>query len=57
MFQLCYHQHGGSGLGFTYEGVQQMPLSDLQWYLERLERQRSSEAEQIRRGAPKLKSA
>lgn len=43
IFALCYHQHGGSGLSFSYAGVQDMPLADFQWYLERLADARSRE--------------
>jgi hypothetical protein len=57
IFQLCYQQHGGSGLNFSYEGVQQMPLSDFSWYLERLDRARSREAAAVQRAAPKLRRA
>lgn len=55
MFRLCYHQHGGSGLGFSYDGVQEMPLADLTWYLERLEQARSDDAQALKRGAPALR--
>jgi hypothetical protein len=57
IFQLCYQQHGGSGLNFSYEGVQQMPLSDFTWYLERLESARSKETHAIEAASPKRRSA
>ena len=48
IFRLCYQQYGGSGLGFSYEGVQEMPLSDFQWFLDRLETERSREHDAIK---------
>jgi hypothetical protein len=43
VFRLCYHQHGGSGLSFDYRGLMDMPLSDFNFYLERLEDERRKE--------------
>jgi hypothetical protein len=48
MFRLCYTQHGGSGLGLTFSDVQEMPLADVQWYIERLEEARRDESSAIR---------
>ena len=48
IFQLCYHQHGGSGLSFTYASVMDMPLADLQWFLDRLDDERKKEASKLK---------
>lgn len=53
IFRLCYTQNGGSGLSFSYEGVQEMPLSDFQWFLDRLDRARASERDAIQRARGK----
>lgn len=49
VFRLCYHQHGGSGLTFTPEYVDNLPVADAIWYAERLAREREHEADEIRK--------
>lgn len=48
VFALCYAQHGGSGLSFTYDNVMDLSLSDMRWYAERLSDARRTEASRIR---------
>ena len=43
VFKLCYTQHGGSGLSFSYEGLMDMPLDDFLFYLDRLDTERQHE--------------
>jgi hypothetical protein len=54
MFQLCYTQHGGSGLGLTFGDVQEMPLADVRWYLERLGEARRQETDAIKSAAKRV---
>lgn len=47
MFQVCWRQHGGSGLGVTVGEVLEMSTADRDWFIERIGRQRSREAHEI----------
>ena len=47
MFQLCWHQHGGSGLAITYAEALELPLQDFSWLIERIGTQRSREAREL----------
>lgn len=49
MFQLCWVQHGGSGLGWTRAEALELDLAELDWWLERVGEQRSKEARAIER--------
>ena len=51
VFQMCWRQHGGSGLGFTLSEVDDLFVSDLHWYLERVDKQRSAEARELEKAA------
>ncbi len=51
MFQLCWRQHGGSGLGVTYSEALELPLADRDWLLERIGTQRTREAREIEKAA------
>ncbi len=41
---MCWHQHGGSGLGLTMSEALEMSTRDRDWFLERIGDQRSQEA-------------
>ena len=47
MFQLCWRQHGGSGLGVGLGEALDLPVGDRDWLLERIGTQRSREAREI----------
>ncbi len=47
MFQVCWRQHGGSGLGVTMAEVLEMPTSDRDWLIERIGQQRGREAKEL----------
>jgi len=47
LFQLCWRQHGGSGLGATLSEALELPTTDRDWLLERIGRQREREAREI----------
>ena len=51
LFQLCWHQHGGSGLGVTVGEVLEMTVADRDWFLERMGEQRSREARELEQAA------
>lgn len=49
MFALLYVQHGGSGMpGLHYDHVLELSLDEVEWYADRLDAQRSREAQAIR---------
>ncbi len=50
---MCWHQHGGSGLDVTLSEALELPTSDRDWLLERIEAQRSREAREIERASKK----
>ncbi len=47
MFQMCWRQHGGSGLGVSMTEILEMPTCDRDWFLERIGQQRGREAKEI----------
>ena len=49
LFQLCWQQHGGSGLGVAVGEALELPTSDRDWLIERIGGQRSREAHEIER--------
>jgi hypothetical protein len=51
LFQLCWHQHGGSGLSLTLGDALELPISDRDWLLERIGEQRSREARELEKAA------
>ena len=51
MFQLCWHQHGGSGLAITYADALDLTLGGRDWFLDRIGTQRSREAHEIAKAA------
>ena len=50
-FQLTWHQHGGSGLAFSYEALLELPVAERNWWLARVAEQREREAEAIAQAA------
>ena len=53
MFQICWHQHGGSGLGVTMGEALDLPIQERNWLLERIGEQRSREAREIEQASRK----
>jgi hypothetical protein len=51
IFQLCWTQHGGSGLGWTRTEALELDLAELSWWLERIDDQRTREARALERAA------
>jgi hypothetical protein len=51
LFQLCWHQHGGSGLSVDLAEALEMTPMDRDWFLERIGDQRAKEARQIEKAA------
>ena len=51
VFQLCWRQHGGSGLGITVGEALELPVGDRDWLLERIGTQRSREARELEKAA------
>jgi hypothetical protein len=51
MFQLCGHQHGGSGLAITFADALDLPVHDRDWLIERIGGQRSKEAKELEKAA------
>jgi len=51
VFQLCWHQHGGSGLALDVGTALEMHTSDRDWLLERIGEQRSREARELEKAA------
>jgi hypothetical protein len=47
MFQLCWHQHGGSGLSLTLSDALDLAVQDRNWLIERIGSQRSREANEL----------
>ena len=44
LFQLCWQQHGGSGLAVTLDDALDLPTTDRDWLIERIGSQRAREA-------------
>ena len=51
MFQVCWRQHGGSGLGVSMSEVLEMTISDRDWLIDRIGQQRSREAKEIEKAS------
>jgi hypothetical protein len=51
IFQLLYHQHGGSGLTLTLDDVMDLDLDRIRWLLQRLGEQREKEARELENAA------
>jgi hypothetical protein len=51
VFQLAWHQHGGSGLGISWREALEMTTADRDWLLERIGAQREREAREIEKAA------
>ena len=51
IFQLCWRQHGGSGLGFTLREALELPVDEFEWFLERVGTQREREASDLKKAA------
>ena len=51
MFQVCWRQHGGSGLGVSMSEVFAMPISDRDWLIDRIGQQRGREAKEIEKAS------
>jgi len=56
VFQVCWRQHGGSGLGVSVTEVLEMPTSDRDWFLERIGSQRGREAKEIEKAGRSSRS-
>ena len=53
LFQLCWTQHGGSGLHCSITEALDLDISERDWMLERIEEQRKKEAAELRKAARK----
>lgn len=53
LFQLCWQQHGGSGLAITFTDALELPTTDRDWLLERIGQQRTLEAKELQKAARK----
>jgi hypothetical protein len=53
VFQLAWHQHGGSGLAISYGDALDLTVADRDWLSERIGTQREREANAIERAAKK----
>ena len=51
MFQLCWQQHGGSGLSISMAEALELSTTDRDWFLERIGEQRNREARAIEEAA------
>ncbi|RJS14252.1 hypothetical protein DRW03_35140 [Corallococcus sp. H22C18031201] len=51
LFNLCWQQHGGSGLAASLGDALELPTSDRDWLLERIGQQRSHEAKALGQSA------
>jgi len=47
-FNLGYHAHGGSGLGYSWDVVAEMPVDEIIWNLRKLDETRTEEGKKIR---------
>ena len=48
---MCWHQHGGSGLGISMTEVLALNVDEFEWYVERIGLQREREARAIEKAA------
>jgi hypothetical protein len=51
LFQLCWQQHGGSGLHVTLADALELPATDRDWFLERVGEQRAREAKELEKAS------
>ena len=51
LFQLCWQQHGGSGLLATLEDALSLTVRDRDWLIERIGEQRAKEAKELEKAA------
>lgn len=49
-FALMWHEYGGSGLGMSWNDVNDLGVEDIVWLYERMKKQRHDEAEAMKRG-------
>jgi len=50
LFHLCWHQHGGSGLGLSPKEALDLDFDEFIWFVERVESQRELESREIEKG-------
>lgn len=51
LFALLWVQHGGSGVpGIAYDQLMELSLDEIEWFADRVETQRTLEAQAIRKG-------
>ncbi len=53
LFQLCWQQHGGSGLAIPFADALELLTTDRDWLLERIGHQRAREAKELEKAARK----
>jgi hypothetical protein len=53
VFQLCWRQHGGSGLGASLDEALELMVGDRDWFLARIGDQRAREAREIEKAVKK----
>lgn len=51
LFQLCWHQHGGSGLQVSLADALELPVGERDWLLERIGEQRQREGRELEKAA------
>ncbi len=51
LFQLCWHQHGGSGLQVSMADALELPVGERDWLLERMGEQRQREGRELEKAA------
>jgi hypothetical protein len=51
LFQLCWQQHGGSGLSITRSEALDLTLDERLWLIERIERQREYESRELEKAS------
>ena len=51
MFQLAWHQHGGSGLAIPFADALELAVADRDWFVERIGDQREREAAALAQAA------
>jgi hypothetical protein len=48
-FALAWTSYGGQGLGWSKKDIDELPLGDIQWYLDRVRDQRAAEAAALKK--------
>ena len=51
LFQMSWHQHGGSGLNISMSEALEMFVTDRDWFLKHIANQRADEARQIEKAS------